>query len=289
MNKKILSGLAIPLLIVVSTEALPAGGKLELLISGPVESIDVSSGTVTVLNRRVLATNASDVEIGSLVNVFGRLGNDGAVSGAVLENLANYNLGSDQLYLKGKVTGLSVNVGRVFVDGAIVDYTALLSDSTFRLPRLGDTVEVTGTQPAFRGVILGSSIRPSMGAAGVVSTGIKPSGVVSTGSPLGVVSTGIKPSGVVSTGSPLGVVSTGIKPSGVVSTGSPLGVVSTGIKPSGVVSTGSPLGVVSTGIKPSGVVSTGSPLGVVSTGIKPSGVVSTGSALGLVAGGSQIR
>ena len=237
MKIRISSAIAVAAMAMSSVPSISANENVELLISGPVDSVDASSGVVTVLSHRVHVLDISAVGIGSLVNIYGRVGNGGAISGAVLEDLGKVNSGSEQVYLKGKVTGLSADIGRLTVDGVAVDYTALLSNSNFRVPTLSEVVEVTGTQPAARGVILGTSVLPSMKIAGVVSTGTK-LGVVSTGDKLGVVSTGDK-LGVVSTGDKLGVVSTGNK-LGVVSTGEKLGVVSTGTK-LGVVSTGSAL------------------------------------------------
>jgi hypothetical protein len=279
MKTRTFSAIPVAVLAIWSTRSIAAS---ELLISGPVDSVDASSNVVTILGHQVHAANSSAVGIGSLVNVYGSIGKGGAISGAVLKDLAKIGSGSDQLYIKGHVTGLSAGIGRFVIGGAVVDYTALLSNSKFRVPMLGDTVVVTGTQPTARGVILGTSVTLAASTAGVVSTG-DALGVVSTGDKLGVVSTG-DALGVVSTGDKLGVVSTG-DALGVVSTGDKLGVVSTG-DALGVVSTGDALGVVSTGDK-LGVVSTGDALGVVSTGDKL-GVVSTGDALGVVSTGDAL-
>ena len=206
MRKRTFSLLAGAVFALGATQLCSASDRVELLISGPVESVQVASGFLTVMNHRVFARDMPAISVGSIVNVYGRLGKNGVISGAVVEDLARYGSGSESVFLKGQVSAVSVSTGHLVIGNSTVDYAALLSNSTFRLPALGDTVEISGTQPANRGVILASGVTSLTRIAGVVSTGDK-LGVVSTGNALGVVSTGDK-LGVVSTGNKLGVVST---------------------------------------------------------------------------------
>jgi len=99
------------------------------------------------------------------------------VASAVVVKVSDYaTMGSDSVYVKGRVTAISAQIGRFSIGSTQVDYTALLSDSSFRVPATGETIEVVGIQPTIRGVVL---------AAGVIQTGNK-LGVIQTGSNFGL-------------------------------------------------------------------------------------------------------
>ena len=180
MKRKTLIVLAVALIATSAAQVFSANDELELVFSGPVESIDANSGAMSVLSHQVLTRGPSVARAGALVNVYGKLQPDGTVSDAVVERVSDYVTGSDTLYLKGKVTAVSAKIGRIAIGASTIDYTALLSDSSFHVPALGDNVEIVGTQPTNRGVVL---------AAGVIQTGNQ-LGVIQTGSAAGVIQTG---------------------------------------------------------------------------------------------------
>src|SRR5258706_9364650 len=236
------------LLSAIGPAALIAGsGRVELILSGPVESVDAASRSVTVLNHRISVVDVSGFGVGTLVNVYGGLQKNSAVSHAVVEDLFRYASGSDQVFLKGAISAMDSSTGRISVGGAVVDYTALLATSGFRVPRLGATVEVSGTQPGIRGAVLATRLLEVIHSAGVVGSGATSSGVVGSG----VASSGVVGSGAVSSG----VVGSGAVSSGVVGSGGvSSGVVGSGATSSGVVGRGrGSHGVVGSGGASSGV------------------------------------
>ncbi|MDE2252213.1 MAG: hypothetical protein KGL25_12510, partial [Gammaproteobacteria bacterium] len=166
-----------------------ARGNLELIYSGPVESVNAPSSELSVLGHRFVVRETSTVAVGSLVNVYGRLSPNGSISSAVIERVADYSTGSDSVYLKGKVTSVTAQIGRFSIGGTQIDYTGLLADSSFQLPAPGEMIEVVGTQPSTRGLVLAAGVIQTGSAAGVIQTG-SAAGVIQTGSKLGVIQTG---------------------------------------------------------------------------------------------------
>ena len=193
MKTRTLIASACAFLAMGSTQVSLANGDLELIYSGPVEAVNAPSGELSVLSHKIVTRQPATVGVGSLVNVYGRLLPNGAIASAVVERVSDYAMGSDSIYLKGRVTAISAQIGRFSIGGTQVDYTALLSDSSFQLPAPGETIEVVGIQPTTRGVVL---------AAGVIQTGIK-LGVIQTGNAAGVIQTG-SAAGVIQTGSSFG-------------------------------------------------------------------------------------
>jgi hypothetical protein len=180
MKTRTFATLACALLAMGSTPVSFASGDLELVYSGPVEAVNAPGSELRVLGHQVVTRDSAAVGVGSLVNVYGKLLPNGAIANAIVEKVSDYAVGSDSVYVRGRVTAVFAQVGRFSIGGTQVDYTALLSDSSFQLPVAGETIEVVGIQPASRGVVL---------AAGVIQTGNK-LGVIQTGSAAGVIQTG---------------------------------------------------------------------------------------------------
>jgi TPP-dependent trihydroxycyclohexane-1,2-dione (THcHDO) dehydratase len=225
MKTRTLIALACALFAMGSTQVSLADGDLELIYSGPVEAVNVPSGELSVLGHQVATHQPVAIGVGSLVNVYGRILPNGAIASAVVERVSDYATGSDSIYLKGRVTAISVQVGRFSIGDTQVDYAALLSDSSFQLPALGETIAVVGIQPTTRGVVLAAEVYSATRSAGVIQTG-SAAGVIQTGNKLGVIQTG-SAAGVIQTGSAAGVIQTGNK-LGVIQTGSAAGVIQTG-------------------------------------------------------------
>ena len=225
MKIRKLVALAAAFVAMSATQISSANGDLELIFSGSVDSVDAHSNALSVLNHQVIARGSSLVEVGAFVNVYGRLQPNGTISGAIVEKVSDYATGANTIYLKGSVTSVSAQIGRLSVGGAVVDYTALLSDSSFQLPQSGETIVIVGTQPSSRGVVLASNLFSRARQAGVIQTG-NAAGVIQTGNSLGVIQTG-SAAGVIQTGDKLGVIQTG-SAAGVIQTGDTMGVIQTG-------------------------------------------------------------
>jgi hypothetical protein len=161
--------------------ALDVGNRHELVLSGAVESVDRTTNTVSVLGNRFVVRNASALNVGKIVNVFGRIGAP-SFGLSTISDTGVYSSGADSVLIRGRVTALDVATGRVQIDGSAVDYTALLADSSFVVPTLGGVFEVVGVQPRGRGSVLASSIaRLTENANGTyVAAGITGVGLVSS-------------------------------------------------------------------------------------------------------------
>ena len=149
-----------------ATLALPAPGEYELLLSGPAESIDRATNTVTVLGHRLVVRDASRFLPGQKFNVLGVISRNGSSSAKILIDTNTYSAGGDTVTVAGKVTAIDAVRGRINIEGAVVDYTALLAKPGFGLPALGAAIRAKGTQPSGRGVVLASDFFAIAGVSG---------------------------------------------------------------------------------------------------------------------------
>jgi len=164
---------------------------LQLLLSGPVESVDLDVGSITVLGHQLGVKNAASFLPGHVVNVFGGVQSNGSTSAALVQDTLAYASSGDQVSIVGVVRAVDESSGHVIVDGARVDYTALLGSGRFPTPAVGDLVRVLGIQPSGRGVVLASQITAIAGVSGGghglgVSGGGNALGVSGGGNALGV-------------------------------------------------------------------------------------------------------
>ena len=203
--------------IAASTSMAESRDAAELLIVGPVESVDLANRIATVLGQRVALSNVDSLALGNTVAVFGTSRADGTIRATAIQDRGLYTAGATTIYLSGTVQQAEPSIGRVVVNGVSVDLTAAMSVGTLS-PDVGSRMSIRGTQPVSRGLVLVDGI-VGTGSSGIVGTGH--SGIVGTGSS-GIVGTGR--SGIVGTGSS-GIVGTGS--SGIVGTGSS-GIVGTG-------------------------------------------------------------
>ena len=263
-----------------ASAAIHAGApspSIRLLLSGPVESVDHGKNVVTVLGHSFVLRNSAFVLPGHRLDVFGSVSRDGTLKATMANDNAKYVASGENVYMVGAITALDRGRGTASIGRAVVDYTQLLSRMAFASPQIGDVVEVVGTQPAARQMILASRITH------IQKAGPKAVGVSAGGQALGV-SAGGQALGVSAGGQALGV-SAGGQALGVSAGGQALGV-SAGGQALGVSAGGQALGV-SAGGKAVGVSAGGQALGV-SAGGQALGVSAGGQALGVSAGGQRL-
>jgi hypothetical protein len=164
----------------VSAEA--ASGR-ELLISAPIQKLDRSTETVTVLGQSFHADTAQ-LSIGEIVKVYGLLQKDGSVSDALVEGTETFGANGDAVFLKGVVTNSDPALGRVEINGLAVDYTSQLGNSQFATPATGDVVALSGMQPTNQGVLVASATGDAAYAVQTGATGsfasVRPSQTVAS-------------------------------------------------------------------------------------------------------------
>ena len=137
------------------TSANASAGR-ELIISAPVQQIDRGAETITVLGQSFHA-QVANLNIGEIVKVYGVLQKDGAISDAVVQGTGTYGANGDSVFLKGVVTASDPALGRVEIDGMTVDYTSQLANANFASPNVGDTIEISGSEPIAKGLLMASA------------------------------------------------------------------------------------------------------------------------------------
>jgi hypothetical protein len=264
-------------------------GGAELLVVGPVESIDAENRTATVLGQRIHSAMVDTLAVGNSVAVFGAARADGAIEASAIQTRGLYVAGASNVFLSGTVQRADVAVGRAVVNGVNVDLTPAMSGGTLS-PAVGSKVAISGIQPSSRGVVLVAGIAGTGAAVdGIAGTGSAVSGIAGTGSAVsGIAGTGSSVSGIAGTGSAVrGIAGTGYRVNGIAGTGFRVnGIAGTGSAVSGIAGTGSAVsGIAGTGSAVSGIAGTGSAVsGIAGTGSAVSGIAGTGSAVNGIAG-----
>ena len=172
-----------------------AVGRYELVLSGPVESVDRATNSITVLGHKFTTRDVSATALGRKINVYRSLEADRSLGSAILQYTPEYASSSDRVLVVGRVDAIDRGRGHVLVEGALVDYNSLLANATFSLPKLGAMIEVVGTQPGRTGIVLAGAISsafsaPSSGQAVGTSSGGHAVGTSSGGHAVGTSSGG---------------------------------------------------------------------------------------------------
>ena len=137
--------------------AIGGTGRRHVMLLGPVEAIDQSQGTITVLGRKlrlptaeesaedILAAYASGTPI--QVAVLGTMSKSGKVANLRLQALPTpYVAGVSEVVLTGSVQAVDTATGRAVVANQAIDISALL-DTGAGTMRVGNVVTVRGTMP----------------------------------------------------------------------------------------------------------------------------------------------
>src|SRR5467141_620745 len=265
------------------------GSSPELLVIGPVESINAVDRTATILGQRVHTAMVDALAVGNAVAVFGTARADGTIEASAIQLRGMYVPGATSIFVSGTVQRAEPALGRVVVNGVTVDLTSRMSYGMWS-PAVGSKLAISGTQPVSRGLVL---------VNGIAGTGAAVNGIAGTGAAVnGIAGTGAKVNGIAGTGGALnGIAGTGAKVNGIAGTGGALnGIAGTGAKVNGIAGTGGALnGIAGTGGAVNGIAGTGGTLngiagtggalnGIAGTGAKVNGIAGTGGALNGIAG-----
>jgi len=224
----------------------------ELLVIGPVETVDLANRSATILGQHVHTTAV--LAVGDSVAVFGLANRDGSIEAVSVQPRGLYIPGASAIFINGVVQQAQSALGRVVLNGLTVDLTAAMSHGTVA-PALGSKLAIYGTQPVSRGLVL---------VNGIAGTGADVNGIAGTGSGVsGIAGTGSSVSGIAGTGASVsGIAGTGARVSGIAGTGAGVsGIAGTGSSVSGIAGTGARVsGIAGTGSNVSGIAGTGSQL-----------------------------
>src|SRR6185312_13909228 len=165
MNKNLSVLLVCAIGATAYTYAFADSGR-ELLFSAPIQQLDRSVGTITLLGQTFHAA-AEQLSIGQVVNVYGVLNKEGAVSEAVVQPTNAYGANGDRVFVKGVVTNTDSILGRVEVDGMSIDYTSQLANPDFIPPNVGDVIAIAASQPAQKGTLVALATGSDAYSAGI--------------------------------------------------------------------------------------------------------------------------
>src|SRR5438874_4650151 len=191
----------------------------ELLVIGPVESVNATESTATILGQLVHTAAIDAVAVGNTVAVFGTARADGTIEASAIQSRGIYVPGATSIFVSGTVQRAEPALGRVVVSGVTVDLTSAMSYGMFS-PAVGSKLAISGTQPVSRGLVLVSGTRASV--QGIAGTGSSVNGIAGTGSSVGgIAGTGSSVNGIAGTGSAVnGIAGTGSSVNGIAGTGS---------------------------------------------------------------------
>jgi hypothetical protein len=143
------------------TGASMAAPMPSLLLTGRVEYVNSTEGILYVLGHKIHSGDARRVVQGQLVNVYGVASTDGTISGAQIESVSSYAVGTDQLFVRGVITAVDEAAGLVYVGSTAVPVSQITAQGA--APRVGNAIGVFGTQDTasspfvVRGAILSGS------------------------------------------------------------------------------------------------------------------------------------
>ena len=146
----------------------------DLYVTGPIEKINAVESKITVLGQevalsrahfsRVLVARARAAGSQLQVVVYGRGTQRGIAAAGLLVQDEPYVAGASEVALRGYVSRVVPNIGRIWIGGLAVDLNAVIQGAS-----VGDLIEVAGTQPSTRGILLASAFRGQ--TAGSIGSG----------------------------------------------------------------------------------------------------------------------
>ena len=158
----------------ISGGGSPAASSLpddsQLLVLGPIESIDVDTKMVVVLGQRIAAPSLNGLAIGDTAAVFGRSRNDGAILISAIQSRGPYVAGANSVLLSGVVEKTDSMKGTVVVNGISIDLTPMMAQGAFS-PAVGSKLRIAGVQPLSLGVVIANGISGGGAAANGISGG----------------------------------------------------------------------------------------------------------------------
>jgi hypothetical protein len=150
--------------------AAQAAETNSLLLVGPVEALVPKEQLAIVLGQKISIRSAEGLAVGDTAAVFGRLDSNGAIIVSLVRNQGFYVPGSTAIVVTGLVQKSDASVGRLTVNGLTIDLTPAMSER-FDEPSIGSRIQVVGTQPAGRGIVLANGISGS-GLSGISGSGL---------------------------------------------------------------------------------------------------------------------
>ena len=163
-----------------------------LLVIGPVESIDRVHGKAVVLGQTVSIDQNAQISPYLITGMYGLVEPNSTLNLSSVQSKVAYIPGFTPVLLTGVVTKSDARLGRITIGTVVVDLTNTFAGDNSVVPPEGALVQLVGTQPVERGIILAEAIR-------VGSAQIENGGVLAT---LNLSQWGLNGSGITGSGDP---------------------------------------------------------------------------------------
>src|SRR5580698_9875616 len=246
--------------IAASSGMAETRGSPELLIMGPVESVDLVSHTATVLGQRISVADADALAVGNTASVYGVSRADGTIQVFSVLDRGIYTAGATEVFLSGLVQKAEPSVGTVLVNGIKVDLTGAMASGQLS-PAVGSRMAISGTQPVRGGVVLVQGIIGSGASAnGIIGSGAAANGIIGSGihpNTAGIIGSGAAANGIIGIGMPpntAGIIGSDAAAHGIIGSGAAAnGIIGSGMHPNtaGIIGSGAAAnGIIGSGIHP---------------------------------------
>ena len=142
-----------------SSSALAIDSSSSPMLSGPVDSINMSAGTFMAVGQTVSfpGGDLSALAVGDLVTVHGSLAGAGQISATSIDVSSDlYVAGATEVFVTGIPSMIDSSRAMALIGQLEVDYTQSLGSADF--DGIGAAITVIGMQPALGGIFLGSEV-----------------------------------------------------------------------------------------------------------------------------------
>jgi hypothetical protein len=274
--------------LLASTTGFATDAQAGALAIGPVQQVNVRSSTLVVLGQnyhlgpaaRIRTANSvialGSIAPGTLVSIDGTESASGVVDVQDVVVLPQLNVpGATQLLATGVISALS-NVGTIRIGGLTVDINATLT-SDAQTASVGQLVQVVGTQPNPRGVLLAQSVS----LATKIADGASAQGIEGSGAAVGIEGSGAA-KGIEGSGAAVGIEGSGAAV-GIEGSGAAVGIEGSGAAV-GIEGSGAAVGIEGSGTAV-GIEGSGAAVGIEGSGAAV-GIEGSGAAVGIEGSGA---
>jgi hypothetical protein len=149
-------------IIGTGADAIIGTGRSKVVLMGVVDSVDVSTKTISVLNRRLQIESAQKISDAlaagqqMIVAVSGKITGAGTIDQGKLKVVSTgYVPGASKVVVSGRVGEVNIARGTVSVSGQEIDINSAVVSKAINV---GDVVLAVGTQPSRNGAILAERV-----------------------------------------------------------------------------------------------------------------------------------
>jgi hypothetical protein len=258
----------------------------DLTVVGPVEAANCVTKTVRVLGITYqVASSQAFAELCSLGSAAGYkyISISGIAVGTAQANALHWSLiesepyvpGVSNVYVLGRVSSLNSKTGEFRIAGSPTNFF------TGALPSANEFVEVLGTQPSPKGVVLASSVSSRVSADGIIGSGITTNGIIGSGNVTsGIIGSGKSTEGIIGSGkATAGIIGSGIATSGIIGSGQATdGIIGSGKSTDGIIGSGKATsGIIGSGLATNGIIGSGKTTsGIIGSGVNTDGIIGSG-------------